>query len=112
MTLPVVVVDIYTNGDFKLDFGFPWKGDFSRSFAIESQCAGKLVQPLYRPLTTVAELVGRDFDLAEEIIEGAREYIENWREMTRTNYGDEAEAQEPAPEEQTEQQSPDQQENP
>ena len=35
ITLPVVVVDIYTNGDFALDFGFPWKGDFSRSFAIQ-----------------------------------------------------------------------------
>ncbi|MDV3349775.1 hypothetical protein QGP82_13805 [Leptothoe sp. LEGE 181152] len=35
VTLPIVVVDIYTNGDFALDFGFPWKGDFSRSFAIQ-----------------------------------------------------------------------------
>ena len=35
LTLPTVVVDIYTNGDFKLDFGFPRKFDFSRSFAIE-----------------------------------------------------------------------------
>jgi hypothetical protein len=35
VTLPVVVVDIYTNGDFAIDFGFPWKGDFTRSFAIQ-----------------------------------------------------------------------------
>lgn len=35
VTLPIVVVDIYTNGDFALDFGFPWRGDFSRSFAIQ-----------------------------------------------------------------------------
>ncbi|MEA5464475.1 hypothetical protein [Leptothoe sp. PORK10 BA2] len=35
VTLPVIVVDIYTNGDFAIDFGFPWKGDFTRSFAIQ-----------------------------------------------------------------------------
>lgn len=35
ITLPVIVVDIYTNGDFKLDLGFPWKMNFARSFAIE-----------------------------------------------------------------------------
>ncbi|MEL6490224.1 MAG: LysM peptidoglycan-binding domain-containing protein [Cyanobacteria bacterium J06621_3] len=35
VTLPIVVIDIYTNGDFAIDFGFPWKGDFSRSFAIQ-----------------------------------------------------------------------------
>jgi hypothetical protein len=34
LTLPVVVIDIYTNGDFKLDLGFPWNGNFERSFAI------------------------------------------------------------------------------
>jgi hypothetical protein len=31
-----VAIDIYTNGDFSVDFGFPWKGDFSRSFAIQA----------------------------------------------------------------------------
>jgi hypothetical protein len=36
VTLPVIVVDIYTNGDFKLDFGFPWRGDFARSFAVDA----------------------------------------------------------------------------
>ncbi len=35
VTLGVIVVDIYTNGDFKLDFGFPWDLDFSRSCALE-----------------------------------------------------------------------------
>ncbi|HEY9618871.1 MAG TPA: hypothetical protein V6C78_00800, partial [Crinalium sp.] len=36
VTLPVVVIDIYTNGDFGLDVGFPWNGDFSRSFAVQA----------------------------------------------------------------------------
>ena len=36
VTLPIVVIDIYTNGDFKLDLGFPWNSDFSRSFAIQA----------------------------------------------------------------------------
>ena len=35
ITLPVVVVDIFTNGDFKVDLGFPWNFNFARSFAIE-----------------------------------------------------------------------------
>jgi len=35
VTLPLIVIDIFTNGDFKLDFGFPWNFNFSRSFAIE-----------------------------------------------------------------------------
>jgi hypothetical protein len=35
VTLPVVVIDIYTNGDFKLDFGFPWRFNFARSFALD-----------------------------------------------------------------------------
>ena len=36
VTLPVVVIDIYTNGDYKLDIGFPWGGNFSRSFGVEA----------------------------------------------------------------------------
>ncbi|HEX6839120.1 MAG TPA: LysM domain-containing protein, partial [Polyangia bacterium] len=36
VTLPVVVIDIYTNGDFRLDFGFPVRRDFSRSFAVQA----------------------------------------------------------------------------
>lgn len=36
VTLPTVVIDIYTNGDFKLDFGFPWRFNFARSFAIDA----------------------------------------------------------------------------
>ncbi len=35
VTLPIIVVDIYTNGDFKIDLGFPWDFDFSRSAAAE-----------------------------------------------------------------------------
>ncbi len=35
VTLPVIVIDIFTNGDFKLDLGFPWRYNFERSFAIE-----------------------------------------------------------------------------
>ncbi len=36
ITLPVVALDIYTNGDFRIDMGFPTSlTDFSRSFAIE-----------------------------------------------------------------------------
>ncbi|HEU5101568.1 MAG TPA: hypothetical protein VFU22_21245, partial [Roseiflexaceae bacterium] len=34
LTLPVIALDIYTNGDFKIDLGFPWRGNFDRSFAI------------------------------------------------------------------------------
>lgn len=34
ITIPVIGIDIYTNGDFKLDFGFPHGGDWSRSFSI------------------------------------------------------------------------------
>jgi LysM repeat protein len=36
VTLPIVGVDIYTNGDFRVDFGFPANMDFSRSFAIQA----------------------------------------------------------------------------
>jgi len=35
ITLPVVILDIYTNGNFRVDFGFPANGDFTNSFAIE-----------------------------------------------------------------------------
>jgi hypothetical protein len=34
LVLPVVVVDVYTNGDFFIDFGFPYDFDFKRSFSI------------------------------------------------------------------------------
>jgi len=36
VTLPVFGIEIYTNGDFKVDIGFPWKEDFSRSFTVEA----------------------------------------------------------------------------
>lgn len=36
ITLPIVTLDIYTNGNFKVDFGFPTSlSDFSRSFSIQ-----------------------------------------------------------------------------
>jgi LysM repeat protein len=35
VTLPIVVIDIYTNGNFRLDFGFPSNASFERSFAIQ-----------------------------------------------------------------------------
>ncbi len=37
ITLPVFGIEIYTNGDFQVDIGFPWKEDFSRSFSVEFQ---------------------------------------------------------------------------
>jgi N utilization substance protein A len=36
----------------------------------------------------LAELVNGDLSMAEEIIEGAKEYMEALREMTRSNYGE------------------------
>lgn len=36
VTLPVVAVDIYTNGDFAVDVGFPWNGDWSRAARAEA----------------------------------------------------------------------------
>ena len=33
--LPVVGVEIYTNGNFKVDFGFPYNMDFSRSLTVQ-----------------------------------------------------------------------------
>ncbi|MEW6130182.1 MAG: LysM peptidoglycan-binding domain-containing protein [Acidobacteriota bacterium] len=35
VTLPIIVIDIYTNGNFRIDFGFPWNNDFSRSFSVQ-----------------------------------------------------------------------------
>ncbi|HET7015008.1 MAG TPA: hypothetical protein VFI65_13920 [Streptosporangiaceae bacterium] len=35
VTLPVFGVAVYTNGDFQIDVGFPWGGDFGRSFTVE-----------------------------------------------------------------------------
>lgn len=36
LILPAVAVEIYTNGDFLLDFGFPHDMDFSRSFTVQA----------------------------------------------------------------------------
>jgi LysM repeat protein len=35
ITIPVIKVDIYTNGNFKIDLGFPYNLDFSDSFCIQ-----------------------------------------------------------------------------
>lgn len=35
ITLGVVVVEVYTNGNFKVDLGFPYNRDFTRSFSVE-----------------------------------------------------------------------------
>jgi hypothetical protein len=36
ITLPVIGVEIYTNGDFTIDIGFPYNMDFSRSFTVQA----------------------------------------------------------------------------
>lgn len=36
ITLPIISIAVYTNGDFQVDIGFPWNHDFSRSFSIEA----------------------------------------------------------------------------
>ena len=35
ITLPIIDLDVYTNGDFLVDLGFPYNLDFSRSFQID-----------------------------------------------------------------------------
>jgi LysM repeat protein len=35
ITLPIVALDVYTNGNFRIDFGFPKGLDFSRSFSVQ-----------------------------------------------------------------------------
>ena len=36
VTLPSFAIDVFTNGDFKVDAGFPWNQDFSKSFTLEA----------------------------------------------------------------------------
>ncbi|HTW83303.1 MAG TPA: LysM domain-containing protein [Candidatus Sulfotelmatobacter sp.] len=36
ITLPTFGIDVYTNGDFQVDIGFPWNQNFARSFTIEA----------------------------------------------------------------------------
>ncbi|UOQ70182.1 LysM peptidoglycan-binding domain-containing protein [Hymenobacter cellulosilyticus] len=36
VTLPVIGIDVYTNGSFRLDFGFPANMDFSRSLTVQA----------------------------------------------------------------------------
>ncbi|SDG68452.1 LysM peptidoglycan-binding domain-containing protein [Paraburkholderia phenazinium] len=40
VTLPQISVQVYTNGDFLIDIGFPYNNDFSRSFALYAIIAG------------------------------------------------------------------------
>ena len=40
ITLPSIGVQIYTNGDFLIDFGFPYNMDFSQSFSIYAVILG------------------------------------------------------------------------
>lgn len=35
LTLPIIVIDIYTNGNFRIDLGFPKGLDFSNSFCLQ-----------------------------------------------------------------------------
>ena len=48
ITLPVFGIEIYTNGDFKVDIGFPYNEDFTRSFSI---CGIIMAGPVPIPLT-------------------------------------------------------------
>ena len=36
ITLPIFGIEYYTNGDFQVDFGFPWKADFTRSLTFQT----------------------------------------------------------------------------
>lgn len=36
VTVPIIGIDIYTNGNFRLDLGFPVNRDFSRSFCVQA----------------------------------------------------------------------------
>ncbi|MBB4284581.1 hypothetical protein [Roseospira goensis] len=36
ITLGTVVVEVYTNGNFKVDLGFPYNQDFTRSFSVQA----------------------------------------------------------------------------
>ncbi|PTS73133.1 hypothetical protein, partial [Stenotrophomonas sp. HMWF023] len=36
LTLGIVVIEVYTNGNFKIDLGFPYNRDYSRSFSLQA----------------------------------------------------------------------------
>ncbi len=36
ITLPTFGIEVYTNGDFQIDVGFPWNNNFSNSFSVEA----------------------------------------------------------------------------
>ncbi len=44
LTLPIIDIDIYTDGSFLIDFGFPWNLDFSRSMTVDVIVLGVPVQ--------------------------------------------------------------------
>jgi transcription termination/antitermination protein NusA len=66
-----------------------------RIYASEFNSVEKLA---HASIADVSEITG-DGDLAEEIVEGAKGYLEALREMTRSNYGDEPEEAQQQPEE-------------
>ncbi len=35
ITLGTIALEVYTNGNFTIDFGYPWKRDFSRAFTLQ-----------------------------------------------------------------------------
>ncbi|QDU73694.1 hypothetical protein Pan97_06920 [Bremerella volcania] len=35
LTLPIIGIEVYTNGDFRLDLGFPWQLSFERCFNLQ-----------------------------------------------------------------------------
>ena len=46
ITLPIFAIQVYTNGDFMVDIGFPWNQDFSRSLTFQ----GIIITPVGIPL--------------------------------------------------------------
>jgi LysM repeat protein len=46
ITLPIFAIQVYTNGDFMVDIGFPWNQDFSRSLTFQ----GIIITPVGVPL--------------------------------------------------------------
>lgn len=70
VTLPLIVVDVFTNGDFKVDLGFPWDFNFSRSFAIElfpfTGAGGFYLNKLSAATTTVVPTGTTAIEIAEK----------------------------------------------
>ncbi len=67
ITIPVIKVDIYTNGNFKIDLGFPYNLDFSDSFCIQALPFIGFGGFYYSQLTgatsvTVPKIINGEFD--------------------------------------------------